>query len=67
MTALLGSCKSPLSEKAFEDAVNTAKELGYQDSEIIRCKNFSKGDIKNQLLELKECAEEAEKNDDVKA
>jgi hypothetical protein len=29
MTALLGSCKSPLAEKAFEDAINTAKELGY--------------------------------------
>ena len=66
-TALLGACKSPLSEKAFEDAVNTAKELGYQDSEIIRCRNFSKEDIKNQLQELKECAKEAEKNDDVKA
>ena len=29
MTALLGACNSPLSEKAFEDAINTAKELGY--------------------------------------
>ena len=65
--SLLGECSCPFAKDNLEDAKGIAEELGYRDEDIIVCEHSSKSEIGDRLRELKQIAQNAEDDKDIKA